>query len=749
MITMTGAQQPFELCWDDKGLVHVFAGNKADAFRGMGYAAGYERLWQIHLSTLFATGTAASVMGPRYISQDLMHRSFNVPAFDMPDSPGDWVVDAYLDGLNSYVRGLADVPPEFIRAGTVPREFTRHDIASRHRFTGWFQHKTFMEKIYMGKLMARHGTQWFKNFVHNVSDADEKSILELKDALLSMDAGVGNLLFPKQSILSGSNNWAVRSHLSASGKPLLATDPHQPHSIPNTFFYVHLNAPDWDVFGASFPGIPYFMMGFNTDVSWGLTTGFIDTFDVFVEKEEAKTNKHFTIDVAGQEAASFEIAMSDRGPILESLSDELGLSTPKERQYTTSLNWVMKDIPTSAGALALMPLAENCKEFGDSLFENNICPLVNNIICVDKNNDLRRFIAATVQKRPGHKRPGGKPQGVTGTVPLAAWRPEYKFEISSAAELLVEHNPDCGYSLTANNDTMEDRGTFPIHNFPTYDARAERIRELLEEKIAEGDASTFNVSDFESMQQDVLDLRAMATVPAIASCLNDSSEQVQRARKLLETWDCKADVNSRAACIFYPLMDRRWHIKFMHEVLGDDLLLSMPVVAVSLNQFGVDDFFQKNSPWLEHRAKLEKILCDEVKHLVNNLDKEMGDQWAWGKLQHISFKHSLSKYEHWSTMHAGPDPISGSGTTLRMALHMPAVDDSEKVRAYHGPAFRWVVDLADPLHFRFVIAGGNSGRAESGHFTDQYQRWLSGEYYDVSLIRSELAIEKTVQVTGS
>ena len=185
-------------------------------------------------------------------------------------------------------------------------------------------------------------------------------------------------------------------------------------------------------------------------------------------------------------------------------------------------------------------------------------------------------------------------------------------------------------------------------------------------------------------------------------------------------------------------------MQFMHKVLGDDLILSLPTVAVALNKFSVDDFFQENSPWLVHRKALDKIICDEVKKLVDNLDNEMGDQWAWGELHQISFKHSLSKFNEWGHMNAGPDPIAGSGTTLRMALHIPAKDDTEKVRVYHGPAFRWVVDLADPLHFRFVIAGGNSGKPESSHFADQYDDWLNSQYYDVSLIRDELDIEEVI-----
>ncbi len=730
-VEISGTGHPFDICWDAHGLLHVFASDVADAFRGMGYAAGYERLWQIHLSTLYATGTAASVLGPRFVTQDLLHQAFNVPAGDLPDSPGDWIVDAYLDGLNSYVRGLTEIPPEFVRAGTTPREFTRHDVASRYRFTGWFQHKTFMEKIYAGKLMARHGTAWFRNHLRRLSSADEESIHELRDALLLMDANIGKLLFPGEEILSGSNNWAIQGQLSASGKPMLATDPHQPHSIPNTFFYVHLSTPEWDSFGATFPGMPYFMMGFNQDLAWGLTTGFVDTFDVFVERDAAFETREIPLSIAGQAAKTFEVAVSPHGPVLESVTDSLGLTEKQPREYWTSLYWVMRDIPTSAGTLARLPLATTSEEFGEFLFEQDVCPLVNNIICVDQGNDLRRFIAATLPRR----------RNVTGTVPLAGWGTDYDFELTSASDLLVEQNSADGFSLTANNDTMGDSGDFPIHNFPTFSARADRIRELLLQQ-----KSGFTSHNFEQMQQDIKDLKARDWVPDIVDCLTDPSEQVQRARKLLDNWDYIASTDSQAACIFYLLMDKRWQIKFMHEVLGDDLLLSMPVIAPTLNRFEISQLLRDGSPWAAHRAVLEKIICTTIRQLVDDLDREFGPDWCWGQIHQISFRHSLGKYAPWEKMMAGPDPISGSPTTLRMAMHEAAPNGTEKVRVYHGPAFRWVVDLADPLHFRFVIAGGNSGRPDSSFITDHYQHWLAGNYYDISLVRDELEIKNTLHV---
>ena len=193
------ATAPLEICWDKIGIPHIFAQNVEDAFRGMGYACASERLWQLHLSNLYATGTAASAMGEKYVAQDLMHRAFNVTAYDIPDSPGDYIVDAYLQGVNSYVDSLDEIPPEFLKAGTQPRHYTRHDVASRYRFTGWFQHKTWLEKIYLGKLMAAHGVDWFRNHVLRFSSADADNVALLRDALLDIDLNVARLLFPHEN----------------------------------------------------------------------------------------------------------------------------------------------------------------------------------------------------------------------------------------------------------------------------------------------------------------------------------------------------------------------------------------------------------------------------------------------------------------------------------------------------------------------------------------------------------------------
>ncbi len=664
-IKIDSADAPFDICWDSIGIPHIFATTVADAFRGMGFAEGSERLWQIHLSTLVSTGEAASVLGKRYVAQDLLHQAFNVNATDLPDSPGDWIVDAYLDGLNTCIERLDNLPPEFERAGCEPRPFTRQDIASRYRFTGWFQHKSWMNKIYLGKLMAEHGVDTFRNLVHRFTDEDASTTEDLKDALLKLDPRAGNLLFPDVDIQSGSNNWAVRADLANSGSPMLAMDPHQGHVIPNTFFCSHLSAPGLDAFGASFPGVPYFMMGLNQDLTWGLTTGMIDTYDVYVEKESPQSaerkNEQYEIEVAGESSRKFDIEVSTNGPILESLTDALGFTEKSDREYTTALYWSMRDIPTSAGTLARLPLASNSEEFGEYLFEDDVSPLVNNIICVDQKNDLRRFIAATLPKR----------RGVSGSVPLAGWEPAHKFELSSANELLVEHNPANGYAITANNETLSDY-PFPIHNFPAHHARSSRIRELLSAQ-----SGKFSTSDFERMQLDLVDIKARESVPSIVACLTEDSEEINRARELLANWDYRADTESRAASIYYPLLDKHWPVHFMHALLDNDLVLSIPDIAPSVSFFNITDFIHEDSPWAEHREVLNEILCGIVKKIVQSLDQEFGDICSFGELQQIQFQHSLARHETWEHMKVGPHPLGGSATTWQR-IHL---DHPGRVRA--------------------------------------------------------------------
>ena len=748
---LTGADAPVDLIWDKHGFAHVFAGSVADAYRGMGYAAASERLWQIHLSTAYANSEAAALLGERFVAQDVLQRACNVDGREttMPASDGDWIAQAYVDGMNSFIAGLDEVPPEFAHAGAEPRPFTLRDIAARYRFTCWFQHRSWSEKMLIGRLMATHGADWFEHHVLHFQAEDRALIEQLQEPLSTLDLAACALAYPesagKVAALSGSNNWAVTGALSASGRSMLATDPHQPHSIPNTFFYVHLHAPDFDVFGAAFPGVPYFMMGRTPHTAWGLTTGCVDTYDIYVEQVrdraqrraegwQALGRRELTIDVRGEAARRFELDLSTHGPLLEPLCGALGFTSQVPGEWQTALSWSFADVPTSAGALARLPLARTAQAFGEALFEDDVCPLVNNIICVDADDGLERYIAATLAAR----------KGTSGSVPLPGWDPAFDFRGSTAQELVVEKNPVCGFTLTANNDTMGTTGPFPIHTFPTFSARADRIRQMLEA------GERYTVDDFKQMQLDQLDLRAGDVLAELLPVLERSDEEEAKlAHGLLAAWDQRCTATSAAACLFYPFLDRFWPRRFMREVLGDEVLGLVPVAAQAWNRFDVKDFLAPGSPWRAHQAQMEQIIVETMSEVVSAVRQSLGDDpggWRWGDLHQIQFAHRLHEHPPWQGMSVGPDPAGGSGTTLNMALHLgpgPGRAQPGEIanRVYHGPAFRMVVDLAEPDRVHFVVAGGNGGRAGSAFATNQYAAWLAGDYVEVMLDRAKIDVQ--------
>ncbi len=752
----------FEICWDDLGIPHVYASTVADAFRGMGYVEGHERLWQIHLSCLYANGNAAEVFGERFVRQDLLHRAFDVPAgrLGIPDSDGDWVVDAYLDGLNACVADLNEIPSEFAGIGAEPRAFTRADIASRYRFTSWFQARSWPEKMFLGRVMARHGIERFRGHAPKFSEHDAEEVRRLQAPLKELDLtpiALINIGTKVGKVPSGSNNWAVTGARTASGKPMLATDPHQPHSIPNTFFYAHLHAPGWDVFGASFPGVPYFMMGYTRDVAWGLTTGMIDNYDVYIEEVDgdrirtpggwqAVEMRTEAIAVKGSGARSFEVASGPHGPLLEPLTHQLGMREAPEGRYRTSVRWALGHHPTSAGTLARLPLATTTEEFGETLFEKDVSPLVNNIIAVDRHGSppptpdgrrdgsLRRFIVAVFPKR----------QDVTGVVPLAGWDARWDFEETSAAELTVEVDPPTGFSVTANNDTLGERAPFPVHTYAVSSARADRVVELV------GDRTGFTSADFEEMQGDLKDLRAEALVPELLPFLAGSDDtRLERIQAALAAWDKRADADSEAAAIYYTFLDRMWHCRFLRETLGEDFA-AQPLAAPSLNRAEPSHY---PAPLWDEEA-IGRVVRQTFLDVHEALAGQFGGttSWRYGDMHQIAFWHTLSKRAPWQAMQVGPERLGGSATTLAMAMHMgqgpgkePGADRVPQ-RVFHGPAFRLVVDLADPDHCRFVIASGNSGRPGSPHVTDHFRTWLEGEYHTLSLVREELRIEETWRV---
>ncbi len=86
----------------------------------------------------------------------------------------------------------------------------------------------------------------------------------------------------RASASEGSNNWAIAASRSATGRPIMASDPHRAYLMPSLRYVAHLRAPGLDVIGAGEPALPGISIGHNDKAAFSLTIFPIDQEDLYV-----------------------------------------------------------------------------------------------------------------------------------------------------------------------------------------------------------------------------------------------------------------------------------------------------------------------------------------------------------------------------------------------------------------------------------------------------------------------------------
>ncbi len=105
-----------------------------------------------------------------------------------------------------------------------------------------------------------------------------------------------NLLFPSRigtEFQPGSNAWAISGKHTASGKPILANDPHLDWSHP-----VHLVSSAFARRPVSMSPafrcleLPCVIIGHNQRIAWGVTNLGFDVQDLYIEKIDPQTGRY-------------------------------------------------------------------------------------------------------------------------------------------------------------------------------------------------------------------------------------------------------------------------------------------------------------------------------------------------------------------------------------------------------------------------------------------------------------------------
>ena len=126
-----------------------------------------------------------------------------------------------------------------------------------------------------------------------------------------------------------SNSWVIHGSRTASGRPILANDPHLAIEMPSVWWEVHVVSDTLNVAGVTIPGIPFVVIGHNERIGWGLTNVGSDVQDFFVETLDPSRQRYrvgdewvplqirrHEIRVSGRdEPVIFEVRSTRHGPV--------------------------------------------------------------------------------------------------------------------------------------------------------------------------------------------------------------------------------------------------------------------------------------------------------------------------------------------------------------------------------------------------------------------------------------------------
>lgn len=557
------------------------------------------------------------------------------------------------------------------------------------------------------------------------------------DAAINADAPVDGS--PRDVILQGSNNWVVAAARSATGRPVLASDPHRTHSAPSLRYISHLIAPGLDVIGAGEPFLPGISIGHNEAIAFGLTRFYIDQEDLYVyetnpdrpveyryknrwEPMETVTER---IEVRGEAARTVTVTFTRHGPVL--------VADPKtHRAFALRAAWLDEGMAPYFGSVEYMR-ARNWEQFAAAM--NRWGAPAENQVYADTNGNIGWIPAGLTVVRPNWD--GLMPVPGDGRYEWDGYR--------DMDELPRSFNPASGYVITANENTIP-RDHPARRKGVGYewsdDTRSRRLDHLLASR------TPHRLEDSQAFQLDTTSLPAQRIVKllqdvtaasASASASASPSANVNRALTLLRSWDGNVRADSAAAAIFEV-----WFTNHLRRAVVQAVL--PPAAAKRIGGGDVSRVLQVlegHGGWLT-REKRDRVLIESLTAALLDIEKRLAadpTRWQWGQLHHAVFEHPLAARvdaDARKRFTVGSWPIGGSSYTPMATSYRPA-----NFQLAGGASFRMVADVGNWDASVAINTPGQSGDPASPHYRDLAPLWAEGRYFPLAYSRE--AVEKSAR----
>ena len=729
-ITVAGLHGEVTIARDADGVPTITAKDDDDLAFGLGFAHAQDRLFQMELQRRYGSGRLAEIFGAAAVPLDTQMRVLGLyraaeAAFAGLSPAVRSGIEAYSAGVNAYLatHGLL-LPPEFALLRVKPEPWKPADTLVWGKLMDFQLGGNYRSELLRARLAQTVSADDLA-FLYPEYPKDAPRTLAALLPLyrhLPLDplyAALPTAMGPRYA----SNNWVVDSAHTASGKPLLANDPHLGFAAPGFWYLARLKTPEHDIEGATAAGTPLVIIGHNEAVAWGFTTTTADIEDLFIEKLDPKDSSHYmvadgslafrtrqeTINVRDGTSVTLTVRATRHGPVV---SDMLPQGTI-DQGYVLALQASFFDNDDgSAEALWDIDRATDWASFRDGL--KNLVGPPQNIVYADTSGTIG-FIAA------GHIpiRKNGN-----GWLPVPGWSGDYDWQgYIPFDELPQATNPASGHFVSANNKIVPDSYPYFISRDWDLPDRAERIEELLKATPRQSPEASA------AIQADTLSIEARRLVPLMTKVV-PSSDMAREAVERLQAWDFHMDADK-----VEPLLFTAWLRAFAHSILfarlGDAAAdywdLKPEIMAAVLTQR--PDWCA--DPKHPERETCETRLAEALDAALDELRRSYGNemtQWQWGRAHIAYFPNAVFErvplLRDWLRVTiptpGGYDTVNRGPSVIR--------DDQRPYEQRFGAGLRIVTDMAQPQQSRMMIAPGQSGNPLSAHYADLLPRWRAFDW---------------------
>jgi penicillin amidase len=743
-IPIPGLDAPVEILRDADGVPHIFARSANDAYFALGFVHAQDRLWQMEIDRRIAAGRLAELLGAKALDADRFLRTLGARRaaeanLQHLDAATRRTLEAYAAGVNAFIATKPVLPPEFwiLRDGFEP--WTPADSIAWTKMLAWDLGANWRNELLRMRLARTLSNERIAQFLPPYPGDAPQKLPDLHVLYASLGADGPRLadeglrlaaLLPSfQADGVGSNNWVVSGAHSATGKPLLANDPHLGLTAPPVWYFAQLDAPGLHVIGATLPGVPGVLLGRNRRVAWGFTNTGPDVQDLYIEKL-AGDDRYLTPDgprpflrleetikVRGEADQKLAVRITRHGPVVsEALAGARGLAP---HGYVLALAWTaLAEDDASVRALLELGQARDWPSFLAA--GRDFGAPQQNVVYADVDDNIGFVAAGRVPVR----RPDND---LKGLAPAPGWLAKYDWTGTIPFdELPQSFNPPSGEIVTANNKIVPPGYQRWITSGWQPPYRAERIDALLA-RVPE-----HSVTSFERVQADIVSLPARELLPKMLRAKARSPGAAQ-ALALLGRWD-----GTMAANRPEPLVFVAWWRELTRALYADELGDAFRANWLPRPVFVADVLDDKDgaAAWCDDVRTPAVETCGEILSVsleaaLADLRKRYGGDmtaWKWGAAHEALHEHRplgrVPWLARWFDIRV---PSPGGPFTVDVGRGDFAASD-EPYANRHAPSLRAIYDLADLDRSLYIHSGGQSGNPLSPDYRGFTDRWARNEY---------------------